>query len=185
MQAWEFDFTGNCAVLTEFLLNKEKDIIESFKQEDVQFAIPTTDRFYHYNTFTLVNSEVNKLYKNIYQAFAQLKDELNLKDEFYIQSWYNISRDIQLDWHIHYPYGINSFHGFLAVDTEPSFTEYQVDNEILRISNKNGRIFLAESGYSHRVSGWNEKRPRVSIAWDIVTAETIEKNYEINHWIPI
>jgi len=184
MQSWECEFTGNLNKLSKFLLDTEKTIVESF-QEAMQFNIPTTDRFYKYNTFTLVNPEINQLYKDLYQAFAELKKELKLKDSFYIQSWFNVARDVQLDWHVHYPPGINSFHGFLAVDTESSFTEYQDKNSILRIPNKNGRIFLAESGNHHRVVGWSETRPRISIAWDIVTADTIVKNYEINHWIPI
>ena len=108
-----------------------------------------------------------------------------------------------IDWHSHWPAGINAWHGLFIVDSEAqkSFTHYQLRindlTESVDIESKNNLIILGKcDDDKHRSTEWNNEQERITIAYDIIPREYVDnksylkkdvtklESYDLNHWIP-
>ena len=187
MQAWKTQFSGNLDNLKTYLLQIEEFILKSYNShgEDDLFEVPTTNRFTEYNIFTFPNEDLRILFSDLQKLVIDVRTELGLPNVYYIQSWINVSRKHQLDWHHHFERNTGCFHGYFAIDAEPSETHYLLDDGLVKIPNENGRIFLGEAGYAHKVGDWFEDRPRITLAYDIVPGYILSSNFNPNHWLPI
>jgi len=156
----------------------------------------TTQLFQQYNLLLYpVSPEFHSLYKEICLMFKEIcpKDEFD-NNQFYMQCWLNFYRKGEfIDWHGHWPANTLSWHGFYCVDCEPSKTTYKLpnsDNQIDIPSENNLLVMSPSDGDQHRTWPWDENRPRITIAFDVVNRKTVmegwnDGNLPDNHWIPI
>lgn len=142
-----------------------------------------------YNLLCFPNKQLHRLYFNIHENFNQIKktDEL-----YYITMWINMhSAGQYIDWHTHNPPEDNAYHGYFAVNAEPSTTSFRMPGEEQEdIKNINNQLVIIESnGNEHSVSKWYGDYDRITIAFDIITAKqafgnTMFQN-KTNKWIPV
>jgi hypothetical protein len=67
--------------------------------------------------------------------------------------------------------GVPDFHGYYSVDAEPSLTHYHISKDINNAKsniNKNNLAILSETGHPHARGDWDEDRPRITVAYDIL-----------------
>jgi hypothetical protein len=108
------------------------------------------------------------------------------KEQFYMQSWFNVnySSKGKLDWHEHGGDGAPCFHGYYAVKAEPSTTHYQIFGEYKENINKDNRAVLSETGHPHAMADWSWEGPRITVAYDVFPLRFMTKEWE-QHWIPL
>jgi hypothetical protein len=153
-------------------------------------GLETTSLFSHYNIFTYSGTALQSLYKKTKQSITPyLSDE----GDYMIQAWLNMYYENQsIKWHRHYPAVAKAWHGFFCVSTEeqPSFTQYKVYPDIeCKVNSKDGLLVFGKSDNDfHCSSVWTSKRPRITIAFDIIPIKYLYNNpYEramINHFLP-
>ena len=149
----------------------------------------TTVNWNKYNVFQFYD-------KNIYTLFRAVRDmtmdacqhyELDfIKEQFYVQGWFNINYNHigKLDWHEHGGEGSPHFHGYYCVKAEPSQTHYRVFEKEIAVDNKNNRAIISETGHPHAMGDWSWDGPRITIAYDVIPLRFIPKEWE-QHWIPL
>lgn len=150
--------------------------------------------FAKYNLFMYPFPEFYNLFFKIREMFY---DKLNVDDHdesYYIQSWLNFYwKGDFIDWHSHWPAYVESWHGYYCVDVEPSKTSYKLEKtgKIIDVENENNLLVLSKSlDDQHRTWPWKYEHPRITIAFDIISASNIlnfegENKMGKNHWIPI
>jgi hypothetical protein len=137
--------------------------------------------------FLFPNPLLHKLYHEIKQAF----DTVRRDDIYYISLWLNVHRRGQdLPWHSHNPPEHQAFHGFYAVNAEPSVTEYRFpDGSTDNVVNKNNQLVISLSGSDeHKVSTWEYDEPRITVAFDIIPYAVASENFTrdlVDNWMPI
>jgi hypothetical protein len=157
----------------------------------------TTKLFQQYNLLLYpVSSEFHSLYKEICIMFREIcpKDEFD-NNQFYIQCWLNFYQKGEfIDWHGHWPADMKAWHGYYCVDCKPSKTTYRIpsNGKEIDIPSEDNLLVLSESGGDlHRTWPWQENRPRITIAFDIVKRKSIMESWggggglPDNHWIPV
>lgn len=158
------------------------------------FIPATTTLFRYYNIFCYPFPEFPKLLKEITLFFKDLHPE-HYKSTYYIESWINVyHKGEYIDWHGHWDSSFKSWHGFYCVDVEPnSGTYYRLsnDHEEYFVPSKNNLLVLSKSDRDqHKTTPWeDEKRPRITIAFNILPIESIildlEDKQQLNHWVPL
>jgi hypothetical protein len=137
----------------------------------------TTKVWQYYNLFSFNKPELNKLFEDIKKFFVE---RYNPTCDYYISAWVNIhKKDEFLDWHWHWETEKQTYHGYVAIQSEPSNTSYIFPGQegIYVHNNKNGLIMLNKSeGDQHCVSIWKEDFDRISVAFDIVPTNQIDIN---------
>lgn len=157
---------------------------EGWHSEDAQ------DPWTRYNgTATQLLSKYNLL-KDNFEPFQKLHNALkNLMLEaceyyeidfdsqnYQVMAWFNYDYgkhryDIK-NLHDHnHGLGIPDFHGYYCVDAEPSVTHYQIgrnSEKMFENINKDNRLIISETGHPHSRGDWNDDRPRITIAYDIL-----------------
>ena len=80
-------------------------------------------------------------------------------------------------------------HGYYCVNAEPSVTYYNIDKKdvIFENVNINNRAILSETSHPHMKGKWSEDKPRITIAYDIVTKREVDyfKSKGATNWIPL
>jgi len=171
-------------VLRKYCVDMAPVIFKNFGQaEQISFLHPV------YNFLSFPNAELHKLYFHIHELFNKVKVHDGL---YYITMWFNMHKYGQyIDWHAHNAPEDNAYHGYFAVNAEPSTTSFRMpDGTIEDVINTNNQLVLNRSnGDMHCVSSWTGGGDRITIAFDIVPAELAFGNmlYEnkINKWIPV
>ncbi len=140
----------------------------------------TTKIWSYYNLFNFEQPELNKLFEEIKQFFIE---KYNPTEDYYISAWVNIHKKTEfLDWHNHWEPELQTYHGYVAIQSEPSTTTYKFpgyEEEYVH-HNKNGLIMLNKSDNDmHCVSPWNEDIDRISVAFDIIPTRNIDINSPI------
>lgn len=136
-----------------------------------------------HNIFIFPVEELHFILSNIKKLFLVACEENNIdveKQKYYIHGWMNYfpakmhqDREYEeLFWHDH-GQKPNEFHGYYAVNAEPSVTHYRANEERLDRENKNGRLILAKTGLEHAVGKWNFDTPRISIAYNIMPLDNV------------
>lgn len=134
-----------------------------------------------HNIFTFPMEELHEIFSNIKKSLVMACEENDIdikKQQYYIHGWLNYfpgkmhqSKEYEdLYWHDHGD-NLNEFHGYYAVNAEPSITHYRTNGEKLDRENKNGRLVLARTGVDHAVGKWNFDTPRISIAYNLFPLE--------------
>ena len=146
----------------------------------------STELYEAYNVFLCHYPGFTDLYR---QIVTTIKSKIPNYQEYALAGWVNIyNKGGYLNWHKHGPENVvhdGRWHGYVAVNAEPSQTVYRDKDEIVKtIDNKDGHITLSPAGLYHRVSEWNKDQPRITIAFDIIRREQIDPLL-LNRWIPI
>ena len=140
----------------------------------------------YYNIFTFHMEELYELLLNIKKSLVIACEENNVdieKKQYHLHGWLNYfpakmhqERDYEdLYWHDH-GNNLDEFHGYYAVNAEPSITHYRIGDEKLDRENKNGRLVLAKTGIDHAVGKWNFDMPRISVAYNIMPLENLVRS---------
>lgn len=179
----------SCEFIYEDVLEKYSN--EKNEYEDFGKGIKTTGLYMHYNIFTYQLPEIANLYGCISSAYRDISKN---QDQCFIAGWLNLfNKGDYIDWHGHSDGkdGQNAWHGYYGLDVEPSTTSYRIEGVEGQVDviNKNNQLILSPSHKDkHRTWGWEQERPRITIAFDIVPAENFTtykiKNWA-NHWIPL
>ncbi len=150
--------------------------------------------FAEYNLLMYPFPEFYELYSDIKKMFYDKLSLEDLDESYYIQSWLNFYKKGDfIDWHSHWPPEVNSWHGYYCVDVEPSKTSYRItkENKNIDVINENNLLVLSKSlDDQHRTWPWEYEQPRITIAFDIISAPNIlnfygENKMGKNHWVPI
>jgi hypothetical protein len=166
------------------------DIISTkFTSEDGQHngqSTMTTELYASYNLLLAPYEAFHDLHNEIKWMFNDINPA---PEKYYIQCWLNYYQKGEfIDWHYHWPKEVNAYHGFVCVDTLESKTTYRMPetNEEVDIPSEDGIIVISKSaGDEHRTWPWENERPRVTIAFDIVPGKYLDPNKWLNHWIPL
>lgn len=165
-------------------------VINNFEINDTGYQgnAPTITKLY--NQYNLFLHNLPGFY-NLFHCIRDVYKSLSISTEpVYIQSWLNVyNQGDYIDWHNHWSAGMDVWHGFYCVNTEPnSFTSYKLPflKDIIDIKSENDLLVIGKSeDDKHKSSEWKQESPRVTIAFDIVPAKHINPFHEINHWIPL
>jgi len=178
-----------CLEMAPLIANKWKQHIGVGNKSLFDDISLTTKLHFYYNFLLFPNKQLHSLYFEIQKFFKTIKDS---DKPHYITMWYNIHyKNENLDWHSHNPPEHNAYHGYFAVDAEPSITTYRLsDGSIEQVVNKNNQIVLSKSdGDQHCVSIWQEDRPRITLAFDIIPCNIANGSLRVenrtNNWMPI
>jgi len=154
-----------------------------YTQEDIDLNV-TYDPGSYSEDFNIFNTLSPELYiilfnikKLLIKACSEYGIDFNLQ-KYAIHGWLNYFPDpMNLDrsydnlfWHDHGNH-MHHFHGYYAVNAEPSITHYKLNNKKVDRKNKNGSLILAKTGIPHAIGKWNEAEPRITIAYDLVPLE--------------
>ena len=145
----------------------------------------TSSLYKKYNFFSFVNTASLKLFEMLKLHVTPILDP-NM--QYVMQSWLNIfEKDNFIDWHGHWKPEMKVFHGYYCVNVGDTITSYRREDTkefVYDVQNTDGLLVLGRSGEDeHKSSPWNDKYPRITIAFDFIPITTI-KDYSINHFIP-
>lgn len=152
----------------------------------------STSKWDQYNVFQFHIDGIYELYLAVGDMVREASEYYNLdfkKQKYMMQGWFNINHAStgKLDWHEHGPGGAPFFHGYYAVNAEPSETHYITTNGPKVNINKNNRAVLSEMGHPHAMGDWSWDGPRITVAYDVLPLSELEKfgtDHE-QHWIPL
>jgi hypothetical protein len=152
----------------------------------------STMKWQQYNVFQFHITGIRKLYNAVSSMVREACDYYDVdfdSQDFMLQGWFNINyaKTGKLDWHDHAPTGAPFFHGYYAVNAEPSQTHYYTFDEHKINENKNNKAILSEMGHVHAQGDWDWDGPRITVAYDIVPFKAIqeEASDQEQHWVPL
>ena len=153
-----------------------------------------------YNILTFDHPALKKLQKAIGEMLEEACEYYDYKydEEYFIECWFNFDTK-ENDKHyvfnksnLHEHLGGTGFtltHGYYCVNAEPSVTYYNIDKKdvIFENVNINNRAILSETSHPHMKGKWSEDKPRITIAYDIVTKREVDyfKSKGATNWIPL
>jgi len=204
---FERHLTNDLESLSMFLTDVESKMQSgeffNIGPEDVELGKKTdcfaTSLAHTYNVFQLYHPGIYNLYNAVRDMTIEACNYygVNFKEQkYYIQGWFNLDKREEFgnkdslnpeDLHDHGDgSGIPYFHGYYCVNAEPSVTHYFVNREAMFENvNVNNRAILSEIGHPHRKGSWPYDQNRITIAYDMVTHESLQKEDFTQHWIPL
>lgn len=204
---FERHLNNNLDSLSSFLINIEEQMrngqFADITQEDMEKANKTgcfaTALAHRYNVFQFYHSGIHNLYNAVREMTIEACDYYGIDfkaQRYYIQGWFNLDgyetwtegqEKYLTDLHDHGDgSGIPYFHGYYCVNAEPSITHYQINRETMFDNhNVNNRAILSEIGHPHRKGEWPRKDKRITIAYDMVTLESLDMDNINQHWMPL
>lgn len=152
-----------------------------------------------YNVFQLHHPGIYDLYNAVRDMTIEACEYYGIDfkaQRYYIQGWFNLDQREDFgnkeslnseDLHDHGDgSGIPYFHGYYCVNAEPSVTHYQINREVMFENvNVNNRAILSEIGHPHRKGVWPYDTNRITIAYDMVTHESLGEQDFSQHWLPL
>jgi hypothetical protein len=174
------------AAAVNYKLNVDSDVMQELVESENTLS---KDHFLSYDLLKVLSGLMKEACE-YYNLDPQ-------KERYYVHSWLNYSRgprrinqeDIALDDHGAFP---NRFHGYYAINAEPSITYYELDERnpdhpmgLWPVHNKNGRVLLSLSGYDHGIGDWLSSEPRITLAYNIIPQNMIPKDRKIAQHIPL
>lgn len=152
----------------------------------------STMKWQQYNVFQFHILGIRNLYNAVSEMVKEACQYYDIDFEsqnFMLQGWFNINhaKTGKLDWHDHAPVGAPFFHGYYAVNAEPSETHYYAFDEHKINSNKNNRAILSEMGHLHAQGDWSWEGPRITVAYDIIPFSELQSSApeQEQHWVPL
>lgn len=157
----------------------------------------STVKWREYNVFQFYHPAIHDVFRAVSdmtkEACSYYGVDFN-EQRYMVQGWFNINRSDtgKLDWHDHGPAGAPYFHGYYAINAEPSVTHYKIYNDDRYIKdnvNENNVAILSEMGHPHSMGDWTWQGDRITLAYDIVPMNLLymgDPNVHIQqHWIPL
>jgi hypothetical protein len=163
--------------LARFCLSVEPEILRRpvTWQTDSESS-PTSSRYGSYNFLMFPSPLVKRVYdllRATYLEFAHA--QRRAPESLWVQSWVNIHRGPQQHLKVHRHLGFRA-HGYLAVDTAGSTTVYEIGDDDVVFENADGRMTLVgQDDVWHRVTPRDSEAPRISIAFDLLANDDIER----------
>lgn len=152
----------------------------------------STMKWKEYNVFQFNITGIRNLYTAVGDMVREACEYYSLdfaSQNFMMQGWFNINHRTtgKLNWHDHGPDGAPNFHGYYAVNAEPSETHYITFDGKKVNTNQNNKAILSEMGHPHAQGDWNWDGPRITVAYDIVPLADLQKfgMHQEQHWIPL
>lgn len=145
----------------------------------------STHKSREYNAFQMYYPFMHELYSAVVdmtrEACKYYEIDYN-SEQWLCQSWFNINskeKGGKLDWHDHLrdEYKVPAFHGYFAVNAEPSETYYTINNEQRINVNKNNRAILSLMGFPHAMGPWEWDGDRITIAYDVLPLKILDQRY--------
>lgn len=149
----------------------------------------STVKWREYNVFQFYNEGIHNLFKSVSNMTKEACEYYGVnfdEQQYMVQGWFNINNRHagKLDWHDHGPAGAPFFHGYYAVNAEPSVTHYKIYNDdrfIKQNENKNNVAILSEMGHPHAMGDWDWDGDRITVAYDVVPMKFLKNiNLESN-----
>lgn len=136
----------------------------------------STQKSREYNAFQMYYPWMHDLYSAVVDMTREACDYygFDYNSEYWLaQAWFNINskeKGGRLGWHDHIGPGVDipAFHGYFAVNAEPSETHYLINDEEKINYNKNNRAILSMVGFPHAMAPWQWEGERITIAYDIL-----------------
>jgi hypothetical protein len=162
--------------LYAFCLSKEPEILALPLTWETERLSPTSARYGNYNFLLYPDRLVKRLYDLIRYAYSELAEHGvgGENESLWIQCWLNVHRRGQhLEVHRHLGFRA---HGFFTVKADGTSTVFEIGEENFELEAKNGRLVLiGRDDVWHRVTPNPSDEPRVSIAFDLLPDEAIER----------
>lgn len=153
----------------------------------------------HYNIFSYDNPEIGILKKSLTELLKDACEYYEIDYNSYtwgLHGWFNRNDKTQMsnispidnpdNFHEHLDgIGAPNFHGYYAVNAEPSVTVYKIDkdpNNIVVNVNRNNRAILSEVGHPHGMGNWNGDEPRITVAYDITPITDRDLETDRSYW---
>ena len=145
----------------------------------------STHKSREYNAFQMYYPFMHELYSAVVDMTREACNyyEIDYNSEQWLcQSWFNINskeKGGKLEWHDHLrdEYKVPAFHGYFAVNAEPSETHYLINNEQKSNVNKNNRAILSLMGFPHAMGPWEWDGDRITIAYDVLPLKILDQRY--------
>jgi hypothetical protein len=186
LYAFETDTIDNTALM-ERCLEVEQYLTDIFPPvEKSWFGNAVSAHNMNYNLLTFPIKELSDVYHLVQRTVIPL---LEPETTYVIKSWMNVYRNGEyVDWHKHWRPESRVWHGFYCVNVGDSATYYKIpgSKQVITVPSKEGLIVVGKSeDDEHRSSMWNdETNPRITLAFDIVPAESINNRLRFGHYIP-
>ena len=180
--------------ITKSCERMRKVIQDNFANLPHSYEGKGTETTYVHSYYNLLLYPYNGFH-DLYHAIRTLFFEVNpTNDKYYIQCWLNyFMKDDYMSWHGHKGVVDNkldttNWHGFFCVNCEPSVTTYRIQSTglLFDIDDKNNQLVLSKSHDDlHRTYPWKQDTPRITIAFDIISQNTLKDIPDLNHWMPL
>lgn len=137
----------------------------------------STQKSREYNVFQMYYPFIHELYSAVVSMTKEACEyyEIDYNSEQWMAAgWFNINsreKGGKLEWHDHIDttrMAVPAFHGYYAVNAEPSQTHYKVGNETKINENKNNEAIMSMMGFQHAQGPWDWEGERITIAYDVV-----------------
>lgn len=148
----------------------------------------STHKSREYNAFQMYYPFLHELYSAVVDMTREACDYYEIdynSEQWMCQAWFNINsteKGGKLEWHDHIDpqYNVPAFHGYFAVNAEPSETHYNVNGEPKVNVNKNNRAILSLMGFPHAMGPWEWDGDRITIAYDVLPLKILDQRYFLN-----
>jgi len=145
----------------------------------------STHKSREYNAFQMYYPFMHDLYSSVVDMVREACEyyEIDYNSEQWLcQAWFNINskeKGGKLEWHDHVDpiHKVPAFHGYYAVNAEPSETHYDVDGTVKINVNKNNRAILSLVGYQHAMGPWEWEGERITIAYDVIPMKILNQKF--------
>jgi hypothetical protein len=143
----------------------------------------STHKSREYNAFQMYYPFMHELYSAVVdmtrEACKYYEIDYN-SEQWMCQAWFNINSNEKggkLEWHDHIQpeLHIPAFHGYYAVNAEPSETYYDINGNQFINKNKNNRAILSLMGFPHAMGPWEWEGDRITIAYDVMPLKILRQ----------
>lgn len=151
----------------------------------------STMKWKEYNVFQFHSYGIRNLFDAVSSMVHEACEYYEIDfyaQQFMLQGWFNINHahNGKLDWHEHGPDGAPNFHGYYAVNAQPSQTHYITNVGEKVNENENNVAILSEMGHPHAMGDWDWEGARITIAYDVIPLKDLLNNtIQEQHWIPL
>lgn len=173
-----------CDSIKSILLSEEKKIIletEDKIKNDAGTGLglnSVTSRYVHYNILNWNYDFIEPLKGGISDTIYRYLDVCNFKrNEYYVQSWFNVLRKGQhISKHHHADHSDTFLGGHLTICTEETSTYYEnpFTQQIFKVKNEPGILTLFPNWIKHWTDEYHGDCVRISIAMNITYKEAID-----------
>lgn len=150
------------------------------------------DSYYNYNLLLYPLAEINRLYHCIQRTFKQIQPGA----DWWIKCWANLfEQQAHYDWHQHHThYGAEpsqypSYHGIFCVQGQQTVTTYHnnTTNSRVHIPQLPNQLTVIENhpDWYHRTWPHKHSETRITVAFNILHATSIDSFKYANHWVPL
>jgi hypothetical protein len=169
------------------ILSKEFEIVNAYPADKDGYtelgSRSLTSRYKFFNVFSWQNQQIQLLKDQIHYRYIKFLESLSIRRrKVWIQCWANVMRyGEEIKPHIHTVNPFTYLGGHVTIQTEESFTGYinpinQINEpEIYYSQNEIGKLTFFQANIPHFTSKYQGKGERITIAFDIIVDENVDK----------